>query len=81
MKHHLPFLLLFLSIGLTVQAQKITGKVTAAEDGLPLPGVNVLIKNTSEGTITEIDGTYELVAGKGATLEFSFVGLFLVSNR
>lgn len=74
MKRHLPFLLLFLGLGFGLQAQKITGKVTSSEDKLPLPGVNVLIKNTSDGTITDADGTYELAAAKGTTLVFSFVG-------
>lgn len=74
MKLHIPFLLLFLGLGFGLQAQKITGKVTSSEDKLPLPGVNVLIKNTSDGTITDADGTYELAAAKGTTLVFSFVG-------
>ncbi|MBK8566773.1 MAG: TonB-dependent receptor [Saprospiraceae bacterium] len=74
MKRHSLTLLLFLGFSLSLQAQKITGKVTSAEDGLPLPGVNVFIKNTTVGTTTEVDGSYEINAGKGAMLEFSFVG-------
>ncbi len=74
MKRHFLILLLLLGVSLTAQAQKITGTVTASEDGLPLPGVNVLIKNTSDGTTTEVDGTYEISVGKGATLVFSSMG-------
>lgn len=57
-----------------LQAQQITGTVTSAEDGQSLPGVNILIKNTKDGTITDIDGSYSINAGKGATLVFSFTG-------
>lgn len=74
MKRHLLILLLLLGVCLSLQAQKITGTVTASEDGLPLPGANVLIKNTSDGTTTEVDGTYEISVGKGATLVFSSMG-------
>lgn len=73
MKHHLLILLL-LGIGFSLNAQKITGKVTAAEDNLPLPGVNIIIKNTADGTITDVDGNYEILAGRGATLVFSYIG-------
>ncbi len=70
------FLLLLLSaFGLGLHAQqRITGKVTDGEDGLALPGVNILIKNTSEGTITDAGGNYEIQAGIGATLVFSYIG-------
>lgn len=66
--------ILLLGFGWALQAQRVTGKVTAAEDGLPLPGVNILIKNTTEGTITDVDGNYEIPAGRGATLVFSYIG-------
>jgi len=53
----------------------VTGMVTAGEDGNPLPGVNVLIKGTSTGTITDANGAYSLpVADPSSTLVFSFVG-------
>ena len=53
----------------------VTGTVTDAEDGGPLPGVNVLVKGTSIGSITDIEGNYRLSAPDGATtLVFSFVG-------
>ncbi len=50
-------------------------KVTSTEDNSTLPGVNVLIKGTSSGTITDANGSYSLTAGPGAeVLVFSFVG-------
>lgn len=52
----------------------ITGKVTD-EDGVPLAGVNVIIKDTSEGTVTDMDGNFRLSVPDGATdLIFSYVG-------
>lgn len=59
-------------------AQNITvsGTVTSAEDGSALPGVNVLVKGTANGTATDADGKYSLsVPASGATLVFSFIGL------
>ncbi|HEY9185430.1 MAG TPA: SusC/RagA family TonB-linked outer membrane protein [Salegentibacter sp.] len=56
------------------QEQTITGTVTD-EDGLPLPGVNVLVKGTSAGTQTDFDGNYSITADQGDVLVFSFVGL------
>jgi TonB-linked SusC/RagA family outer membrane protein len=49
--------------------------VVVADDGTPLPGVNVIIKGTSKGTITDMDGHYSLEVPDGSTvLMFSFVG-------
>ncbi len=66
--------LLLVAFGLTLSGQTITGTVTSSEDGLPLPGVNVLVKNTSIGTITDENGKYELSDAKNKTLVFSFIG-------
>ncbi|MCG8310909.1 MAG: TonB-dependent receptor [Cytophagales bacterium] len=53
----------------------ITGKVTSEEDGQGLPGVNVVLKGTSTGTVTDVEGNYRLsVPSEGATLVFSSVG-------
>ena len=68
----------FLAITLFVMAQEraISGKVTAAEDGTPLPGVNVVLKGTTNGAVTDADGNYKLsVSGSGGVLVFSFIGL------
>lgn len=55
-------------------ANTITGKITALEDGSALPGVNVFIKGTVNGTITDIDGNYSIDCAAGDVLIFSFVG-------
>jgi len=63
---------------LTVEAQvrRITGTVTSTEDGSPIPGVSVVVKGTTIGTITNIDGIYQLdVPDDAQTLMFSFVGM------
>ena len=51
----------------------VSGTVTDNE-GNPLPGVNIIIKGTSNGTITTVDGTYSINAEEDATLLFSFIG-------
>ncbi|PID95314.1 MAG: SusC/RagA family TonB-linked outer membrane protein [Bacteroidetes bacterium] len=63
-------------LGFIAQAQTttITGTVTSSEDNLPLPGVTVIIKESSRGTTTDFNGTYLLKADKGAILQFSFIG-------
>ena len=53
----------------------ITGTVISAEDGLPVIGASVLEKGTSNGTITDFDGIYELTVADDAVLVFSYVGL------
>lgn len=64
-----------LSPAYSVQQKKVTGKVTD-KNGESLPGVSIIVKGTTNGTITSIDGTFEL--GKvddNSTLVFSFVGM------
>ncbi|MBO5816544.1 MAG: SusC/RagA family TonB-linked outer membrane protein [Paludibacteraceae bacterium] len=53
----------------------VTGTVMSAEDGLPVIGASVLEKGTSNGTITDFDGIYELTVADDAVLVFSYVGL------
>ncbi|WP_374755169.1 SusC/RagA family TonB-linked outer membrane protein [Dyadobacter jejuensis] len=53
----------------------VTGKVTDVSTGDPLPGVNVVVKGTSQGTSTDVDGSYSIqVADNSSVLVFSFVG-------
>ena len=54
------------------QEKTITGVVT--ENGMPLPGVSVLVKGTSVGTQTDFDGKYSIKASTGQVLEFSYLG-------
>ncbi|MEI7583026.1 SusC/RagA family TonB-linked outer membrane protein [Runella sp.] len=61
---------------LYAQERKITGKVTASDDGSPMPGISVLLKGTSQGTTTNGEGSYSLsVPSGGGTLVCSFVGM------
>ena len=53
----------------------VRGVVISTEDGLPVIGASVLEKGTSNGTITDFDGMYELTVQDNATLVVSYVGL------
>lgn len=57
--------ILFCAAQAVAQSKTITGKIVAAEDGLPLPGVSVKIKGTNTGTQTDANGTYSITAGSG----------------
>jgi len=63
---------LALLLGSFIYAQSVTGTVSDASG--PLPGVNVLVKGTSTGTVTDFDGNYTITANSGTTLVFSFIG-------
>jgi TonB-linked SusC/RagA family outer membrane protein len=61
---------------LWAQERTISGRVTSAEDGSALPGVNVILKGTAVGTVTDAEGKYTLsVPQSGGTLVFTFIGL------
>ena len=55
------------------QEKTISGTVTD-QDGLPLPGVNIVVQGTTSGTQTDFDGNYLIQASEGQTLEFSYIG-------
>lgn len=57
----------------SAQTRNITGTVTD-ESGDPMAGVSVVVKGTSTGMATDIDGNYSVKAAKGAVLEFSYIG-------
>lgn len=57
------------------QDRVINGKVTSSEDGSALPGVNVVMKGTTNGSVTDGNGSYKLsVPNSGGVLSFSFIG-------
>jgi len=61
---------------LSAQNRTIVGKITSADDGSDLPGVNVVLKGTTKGTVTDVQGNYQIhVPAKGGKLVFSFIGL------
>lgn len=68
-------LLAFVTLFSFAQEKMVTGTITAAADGLPLPGVNVIVKGTTRGAQSDFDGKYSIQASQGETLVFSYVGL------
>ena len=67
-----------IGIGLVnAQVRKVTGTVTSEEDGLPVVGASVLVKGTTVGTVTDIDGNFTIsnVPSSAGTLVVSFIGL------
>lgn len=72
------FALLCLSIGITMaQVSKVTGVIISAEDNEPIMGASILIKGTSLGTITDIDGRYVIhnIPAGAKLLQISYVGM------
>src|SRR5690349_15006021 len=67
---------LVFGVVIQVQAQEVTvsGTVTAAADGVPLPGVSIRLNGSGQGTVTDLDGVYTLTATATDTLLFTFVG-------
>jgi len=68
------FVLLMGAFPLLAQTKTVTGTVTSTADGAPLPGVNVLVQGTTNGTQTDFDGNYAIEASEGAVLVFSYIG-------
>lgn len=75
------YLLLFFAMALCVsvwaQERTVSGRVTSADDGSPLPGVNVVLKGTTNGSVTDSEGNYRIsgLPPGGGSLIFSFIGL------
>lgn len=67
-----------LSYAETLKDLRVTGTVTV--EGEPMPGVSVLLKGTTTGTITDLNGKYSLQATSNGTLVFSFVGMKTVEQ-
>ncbi|GJM27438.1 MAG: SusC/RagA family TonB-linked outer membrane protein [Cyclobacteriaceae bacterium] len=58
-----------------IQPIPVSGQVISSDDSMPLPGVNVIIKGTTNGTVTDLDGRYQVeVPGNETVLVFSYVG-------
>ena len=68
--------LLIVLIAHVTYAQDITATGTVTDQaGLPIPGVNVLVKGTTIGTQTDFDGKFKISAKQGEKLVFSFLGM------
>jgi TonB-linked SusC/RagA family outer membrane protein len=74
-KAFLALLILMSSFAVFAQELQVKGVVTSADDGQPIPGVSVVVKGTTNGMITDLDGKYSLNAPGNSTLVFSFVGM------
>ncbi len=59
---------------LQAQDRSLSGRITAAEDGSPLPGANIAVKGTNQGTTADANGAYRLSVSNGATLVISSIG-------
>lgn len=76
LRKHLLFLAIICFFSVTAFAQKgvVTGTVTDASDGLTLPGATIVIKGTTQGAITDIDGKYTIDVEPNQVLVFTYVG-------
>ena len=82
MKHNYQILKRLLLLIITIssinygyaQTKTVSGKVTSSEEGTPIPGVNILVKNTSTGTVTDVDGNYNISVDDNAIVVFSSIG-------
>lgn len=80
----ISFLLLAFSILNYANAQErtVSGKVTSVDDGTPIPGVNVILKGTTIGTVTDFDGNYKFeIPSDEGVLTFRFIGLRTVEMK
>lgn len=68
------FLMLTIPVYMSAQVMNITGTVTDEEDGTPLPGVTIIAKGTTMGTVTDFEGNYTISVPAGARLVFSYIG-------
>lgn len=66
---------LLFSSTLFSQEITVTGKITAADDGLPIPSVTIIIKGTTKGVASDFDGNYTIKAKMNDTLVFKYLGM------
>jgi len=78
-------LFVLLNVPLMLFAQggyKVTGQIISVEDNVPMIGVSVLEKGTTNGVITDMDGNYKIIVTKSpATLQFSYIGMKTVEKQ
>ena len=67
-------LIVFCSWQVVLAQKTITGTVTDSKDGLTLPGVSIVVKGTTNGTVSDISGNYSIKVSADQVLLFSFVG-------
>lgn len=86
MKRYLFLLLSFFTLSLYAQQVKLTGTITSASDKEPMIGVTIMVKGTTNGTVTDFDGNYTLTdVPSNSTIVYSMIGYktqeIKVSNR
>ena len=86
MKKILLFSFVFVFVLVTgntwAQERTVSGKVTSSDDGSSLPGVNIVLKGTTIGTVSDIDGNYQIsIPQGGGTLVYSFIGMKEVTEE
>jgi hypothetical protein len=69
-----PLLFFWGILSLQAQTGQVTGVVTDVVDGSTLPGATVVVKGTTTGTVTDIDGKYSIEVGPNTTLIYSYIG-------
>src|SRR5690606_1258784 len=72
-KNYFALLFLFILSSALAQTRQITGTVVD-DNGMPLPGANIIIQGTSTGTLTDFDGRFAIDAGPEDVLVISYVG-------
>jgi TonB-linked SusC/RagA family outer membrane protein len=70
----LPLLLILASFSVFAQSSTLTGQVITTSDNSGLPGVNVVVKGTPQGTITDVEGRFSIEVQQPAVIVFSFIG-------
>lgn len=71
--------MLLFSICVFAQDIELSGTVTSAGDGMPLPGVSVVVKGTTRGVSTDLDGNYSINVSNGEQVVFSYIGFKTVT--
>src|SRR5579871_6317020 len=66
--------LVFATAALQAQTRTISGTVTTADDGTPLPGVSIVVKGSTVGSTTDADGKFSLSVSESDVLVLSFIG-------
>ncbi|MFS4467916.1 SusC/RagA family TonB-linked outer membrane protein [Maribacter sp. 2210JD10-5] len=60
--------------------EKVTGQIVD-EEGVPLPGVAVVVEGTTRGVVSDFDGNYDILAKEGETLVFSYIGFSTIKKK
>lgn len=73
-KKLLLFAFLLVCAAFGVQGQTVSGTITDEKDGSPMPGVNIVVKGTTTGTTSDLDGNYSISASSDDVLVYTFLG-------